>query len=100
MPIAFEPLETRCVVRLEGEIGVSDAGELKRLLVAVVASGRQLQLDLEHTDEIDVTCMQLLQAALLQTGRTGMTVRLSETAETALRGAGFGPCIEAAGWSH
>lgn len=101
MPASVEQDEKRFVIRLEGETGLPEAAELKRLLVEALASGRTLHLDLEGAVEIDVTCMQLLQAALRETDRagTGMAVHMSEAAEIALRGAGFGPCIETAGWS-
>ena len=101
LPASVEQDETRFVIRLEGGIGVSDAAELKRLLVEGLASGQMLHLDLEGAGEIDVTFMQLLQAALCAADQagTGRAMHLSEAAEIALQGAGFGPCIEAAGWS-
>ena len=99
MPLSVEQDETRCVVRLEGEIGVSEAVELKSLLLEGLVSGLKLHLNLERINEIDVSCMQLLYATLRETGRSGagLAIRMSETAETALRSAGFGPCIESAG---
>lgn len=104
MPVSVEQDETRCLIRLEGEIGVTGAAELKSLLLEGLSSGRKLQLDMEQIDEvgeIDVTVMQLLQASLREADRAGtaMAVRMSEAAETALRDAGFGAVIEAAGWT-
>lgn len=92
MPVSVEQDETRCVIRLEGEVGVAEAAELKRLLREGLASGRKLHLDLERVEAIDVTFMQLLHAALRETDRAGegLGLRLSEAAEIAFRGAGFG----------
>jgi hypothetical protein len=101
LPVSVEQDESRFVIRLEGEVGMSDAAELKRVFLEALASGRKLHLDLEQIAEIDVTFMQLLQAVLAETDRagTGLAMRLSEAAENALRGAGFARCVEAAGWS-
>jgi ABC-type transporter Mla MlaB component len=100
LSVSVEQEETRCVVRLDGETGLSEAAELKRLLLEGLASGQTLHLDLERLNEIDVAVMQLLQATLRETGHRGtsLAVQLSEAADIALRGAGFGPCMDAAGW--
>jgi hypothetical protein len=99
LPVSVEQEEIRFVVRLSGVIGLSGAGELKRLLLEALASGQKLYLDV-GIDEIDVAVMQLLQATLRETGHRGtsLAVHLSEAAEIALRGAGFGPSMDAAGW--
>jgi ABC-type transporter Mla MlaB component len=101
LPVSVEKDEARYLIRLEGEVGLAEAAELKSLLLEGLASGRTLQLDLKRIAEIDVTVMQLLQAALREADQAGtvMTARMSEAAESALRGAGFGIVIEAAGWT-
>ena len=101
MPFSVEKDEARCLIRLEGEIGLSEAVELKALLIEGLASGRKLHLDLERAEQIDVTFMQLLQAVLLEAYRAGveLAMRMSEAAEIALLGAGFSPCVETRGWT-
>jgi hypothetical protein len=104
LPVSVKQDEARCIVCLEGEIGVSDAAELKRLLLEGLASGRKLHLDMERIDdigELDVTFMQLLYATLRETGRSGagLVMRLSREAEIALQAAGFGQFIESGGWT-
>jgi len=63
MPVTLDQGEGRCVIRLEGEINIGSAAELKKLLLQALACGRELRLDLEHATELDVTAWQLLWAA-------------------------------------
>ena len=101
MPVSVEQDDTSFRIRLEGEIGVTEAAELKRLLLEGFASRRKVQLDLDHVEEIGVTVMQLLQAAFNQRDRMGggIVTRMSEKVQIALREAGFAPGVEGAGWS-
>lgn len=100
MPASVVQDDARFLIRLEGEIGVSDAAELKNLLLEGLASGRKVHLDLEQAKEIDVTFMQLWQAALREAGRAGQQIemRLSEAAQVALRRAGLAPGAVGDGW--
>ena len=50
------------MIRLDGEINIGSAAELKKLLLQALASGRELRVDLEHATELDVTALQLLWA--------------------------------------
>jgi len=63
MPVTLDQGEGRCVIRLDGEINIGSAAELKELLLQALASGRELRIDLEHATELDVTALQLLWAA-------------------------------------
>jgi len=63
VPVTLEQSETLCVIRLNGEINIGSAAELKKLLLQALASGRELRVDLEHATELDVTAWQLLWAA-------------------------------------
>jgi len=63
MPLLVDPHETRWLIRAEGDVSVNCAAELKRLLLDGLASGKELQVDLTHADEIDITVLQLLWAA-------------------------------------
>jgi ABC-type transporter Mla MlaB component len=85
--------ETRWRVRLEGELTLASAAELKSLLVEWLASGRDLQLDLERAGEIDITAMQLLWSAGRDRARSGKGIvsRVSDALGTAARDAGFEP---------
>jgi anti-anti-sigma regulatory factor len=63
MPVTLAQGEAQCVIRLDGEINIGSAAELKKLLLQALASGRELRVDLEHATELDVTALQLLWAA-------------------------------------
>ena len=62
MPVTLAQGEAQCVIRLDGEINIGSAAELKKLLLQALASGRELRVDLEHATELDVTALQLLWA--------------------------------------
>ncbi len=83
--------ETSWRVRLEGELTLASAAELKSLLVEWLASGRDLQLDLESAGEVDITAMQLLWAAGRKAARAGngIAIRVSEAVEKAVAGRGL-----------
>ena len=63
MPVTLDQGEGRCIIRLDGEINIGSAAELKKLLLQALACGGELRLDLEHATELDVTAWQLLWAA-------------------------------------
>lgn len=89
--IVTERRDTCSIVRLRGELNVTSATELKGVLLGALAEGRELQVDLEAAEAIDISIMQLLWA----TGRaaerrgTGFAVRASEAVALAARDAGF-----------
>lgn len=55
--------ETRWILRLEDDCGLSSAAELKALLLEGLASGKSMEVDLGADVEIDITVLQLLWAA-------------------------------------
>jgi len=76
---------------LEGECTVTSVAEIKELLVAGLATGSGLQVDLERAEEIDITILQLLWAAEREAAQTQVrfAVQASEQARAAARAAGF-----------
>ena len=91
MPLTCERTETQCLIRLDGDCGVTSAAELKELLLEGLACGKDLRLDLEGATEIDVTTLQLLWAAGREATRTGFqfSSRVSKAVLSAARDAGF-----------
>ena len=91
MSVTVQRHESRWVISLEGQISVTSAVELKTLLLECLAAGKDLELDLERAEELDVTIMQLFWAAAREATRTGAGIagRASATAITAVREAGF-----------
>ena len=55
--------EARFLIRLEDEVNIAHAKELKNHLLQGLASGKELRVNLERAKELDVTILQLLWAA-------------------------------------
>jgi anti-anti-sigma regulatory factor len=89
--ITAEKQESCWLVRLEGEIGTMSAAELKTALIDGLASGKEIRLDLEHAEEIDVTVIQLLWAAGREAERRGIRIGgcLPDSLAVIARDAGF-----------
>ncbi|MGA2182241.1 MAG: STAS domain-containing protein [Bryobacteraceae bacterium] len=87
----MERQEGHSLIRLEGEFTLTSAAELKTLLLEGLASRRDLWLDLERAEGIDITAMQLLWAAGREADRMGarIAIRVSEAAASDARNAGF-----------
>jgi len=77
VPVTLDQNENFCLLRLEGEIDITSATELKTLLLQGLASGRELRVDLERATDLDVTAMQLLWAAEREARRSGMGITLT-----------------------
>ena len=63
MSVTLEHGEADCLIHLDGEINIAIAAELKSLLVAALALGKDLRVDLERATQLDITALQLLWAA-------------------------------------
>ncbi len=63
MPVTVEQSAAQSVIRLEGEINIGCAAELKDLLLQGLASGKELRVNVGRASELDVTALQLLWAA-------------------------------------
>jgi anti-anti-sigma factor len=93
MAIVVDQHEGRCVIRLQGEIDIASAAELKKVLLEALASGRELRVNTEGATRLDVTAWQLLWAAarearVLGRGCTREGV-LAEAIATTMKDAGF-----------
>jgi anti-anti-sigma regulatory factor len=62
MPVTVAQSETLCLIRLEGELNIASAAELKKLLLEALAGEAELQVELGNAAELDVTILQLLWA--------------------------------------
>jgi anti-anti-sigma factor len=76
MPVRLDQSGDLCLLRLEGEISVGVATELKDVLLRALASRTEVRLDLEHATEFDVTALQLLWAAEREAHRSGKAFTL------------------------
>ena len=93
MAVTMDRLENHPLIRLDGELTVACAEELKGLLTEALASNGGFELDLDRTETVDIAVLQLLWAAGREAERRGAQVALhiSEAAATAARNAGFEP---------
>jgi len=91
MPVSLDQRESDCRIRLEGQITIASAAELKNLLVNWAATGKDLALDLTRAEEIDISTLQLLWSAAREAARTGRHVgcAASPAAISAAQSAGF-----------
>jgi anti-anti-sigma regulatory factor len=87
MPIVVKRHKTGLLISLEGQITLASAAELKKLLLEGLAGGNGVELDLGRADEIDITTLQLMWAAV----RAGVKVAAPASAgvAAAVRDSGF-----------
>jgi anti-anti-sigma regulatory factor len=87
MPITIEHDETGCLLRLEGQVILASAEPLKKLLLECLATGKDVALNLEGVEEIDIAILQLLSTA----ARNGVRIvgRVSGAVGAALDDSGF-----------
>ena len=78
MPITVKQSERDWIIRIDGQATLASAG-------------KNLQLDLEGAEDIDIPVMQLLWVAAREAALTGVeiTCRASRAAAAALRDSGF-----------
>jgi anti-anti-sigma factor len=65
------------MLRLEGEIDIGVAAELKAALLATLEAGDEIRISLEHATALDVTAFQLLWAAEHEAARRGVKFAVS-----------------------
>ena len=73
------------LIRLEGEIDISQADELKRVLLAALTENREVRIALETATGMDITAVQLLWAAEREARATGTALVLQGKVPEALR---------------
>jgi len=64
------------VLRIEGELTIYRAVELKQVLLAAVAANEAVEVDLSQVSEFDSAGLQLLLLAKREAGATGRSLRL------------------------
>ncbi len=85
MPVTFDPGAEPGLIRLEGEIDISQADELKRVLLAALQEKRELRIALELASGMDITAVQLLWAAEREARAAGTALVLQGTVPETLR---------------
>jgi len=91
--VHFDRASTPGVIRLEGEVGIAEAGALKEVLVEALRERRQARISLKTATGLDVTAVQLLWAAEREAHASGIVLALDgpvpEALRIPLRAAGF-----------
>jgi anti-anti-sigma factor len=81
LPPVLIDSDARSVIRLEGEIDIESAEELKAMIAGAIASKKELQFDMEFTTDLDVTAVQLLCCAAREAEKTGMPFAVAHLPE-------------------
>ncbi len=77
MPVAIDESAGVSTVRLDGDIGIAAALELKGALIAALASHRELRVELGGVTAVDITTLQLLWTAAQAAPRAGIKLHIS-----------------------
>lgn len=92
MPILVESSGESASLRLEGEVDIAAAAELKSRLLEVLGSAKEIRVDLGRAVDLDVTALQLLRAAERQAGQLRLRFSFENVREelsAAMASAGF-----------
>ncbi len=87
MSVNLDQGETLCTIQLEGEVDISSAAELKKLLLLAFQSGKEVRLDLASATELDITALQLLWAANREAKRLEMSFLVASSVPEAIAAA-------------
>jgi anti-anti-sigma regulatory factor len=77
LPVTLDRRSDSWIVRLEGEIDIRCAFELKQALLDRLGSGTALRVDLSQSTQLDITAVQLLWAARYDAAQKGAVLTLS-----------------------
>lgn len=91
MSVTLALQESHSLIRLEGEYTLVSAAELKEALLEALAIGKDLHLNLEALENLDISAMQLLWAARKEAQRPGVkfVLAMPEAMVRTVREAGF-----------
>ena len=93
MPITVDREAEPGLIRLEGEVDISLAEELKQALLEALAQKGEVRISLEAAKGMDVTAVQLLWAAEQEARKAGTVLAwqgtVPEGVRASLREAGF-----------
>jgi anti-anti-sigma factor len=93
VPVTFDRSDAQPLIRLEGEIVIASARELRDALLEALAAQGGARISLERATGIDVTAVELLWAAEREAKASGVVLALEgpvpEAMRATLRQAGF-----------
>jgi anti-anti-sigma regulatory factor len=76
--ITLKQSKSKSVLRLEGVIDISSAGELKEQLLKALESGQPVSVSLQGATDLDVTAVQLLWAAERKAKGAGVSYSIAD----------------------
>jgi hypothetical protein len=104
VPVTYEEGSAISTLRLEAEVGIRDALELKSVLLHALVSGKEVHVNVENATELDITVFQLLRAAAFQAQAANLRIYLegtvAESVSAAYADAGLGNFPLAVQLSH
>jgi anti-anti-sigma regulatory factor len=74
--VTLEQDGLQCLIRLDGEVDISVAAGLKKLLLEALASGKDVRVDLEQTAALTIPALQLFWAAEREATAAGRSFTL------------------------
>ncbi len=77
MAVTLEQVEDRNLIHFTGAVDIAVASELKLLLEQALDSGKEIHLDVDQTESMDVTAVQLLWAAERSAAASGVEFTLT-----------------------
>jgi anti-anti-sigma factor len=93
MAVKIERQDCHWLVRLDGEVTLVCARQLQEALLEWLREGKDLELEMEEVEEIDVAALQVLWAAGREAAekKRRITARYSAAVRRATADAGFEP---------
>jgi anti-anti-sigma regulatory factor len=79
VPIILDESEGISLIRIDGDVDIAMAAEMKNLLVKVLASGKDLHISMASARELDVTALQLLYATEQEAAKSGVRLTLDDS---------------------
>lgn len=76
MNATFQRESNACNARIEGEMTIYTAAQLKPALLSLLEGCNEAEIDLSQVTEIDASGLQLLLLAKREASRTGKSLRL------------------------
>jgi hypothetical protein len=78
MPVNLDNSEGISLIRMEGDVSIAMAAEMKDLLVKALASGTDQHISMASATDLDVTALQLLYAADREAAKSGTKLTLDD----------------------
>jgi anti-anti-sigma regulatory factor len=78
MPVILDESEGIALIRIEGDVSIAMAAEMKDLLIKTLASGKDLHVSMASATDLDVTALQLLYAADREAAKSGTKLTLDD----------------------